>query len=317
MDFIQPIDLEGLQTYSINERTSKVSTEDFGRPWKTGGTFSQFLERLPHILASQDLRAVITAGAAAWHQNKTVIMAMGAHVIKTGLNPVLIDLMEQGFIKAVALNGAGIIHDFEVALTGRTSEDVAASLGNGSFGTARETGEFLSAAIQAAQQDQVGLGYAVGRAINTAQLPQRSQSILAAGARLKIPVCVLMAMGTDILHIHPGFDPGAAGAASHRDFKIFAALVATLEQGMYFNIGSAVILPEVFLKAITLVRNLGHQVNCFTSVNLDFMRHYRPMTNVVQRPVAGKGKGYNLIGHHEIMLPLVAAGIMEEYYRKD
>lgn len=237
---------------------------------------------------------------------------MGAHVIKVGLNPVVIDLMERGIIKAVAMNGAGIIHDFELAMTGQTSEDVAASIGDGSFGMAQETCDFLGKAILQAGRKNIGLGQAVGQAVIDAGLPVAEKSILAAGARLGIPVTVHIAIGTDIIHMHPEFNPQEAGGASYRDFMTFASVVASLDQGVYLNIGSAVILPEVFLKALTLVRNLGHKVEKLTTVNMDFIRHYRPMTNVVHRPTLEGGKGYNLVGHHEIMLPLIAAGVIEQ-----
>ncbi len=306
-----PIDLSGLKTYSIAERKSKVSAADFASPWKKGSGFKDFLDSLPDILAGTDIKAVIAAIASAFENKKTVALAMGAHVIKVGLNPILIDLMERGIVKAVAMNGAGIIHDSELAMTGRTSEDVAASLGDGTFGMARETGEFLSEAVKTAGRENIGLGQAVGEAIIGNKLPLAEKSILAAGVRLGIPVTVHIAVGTDIIHTHPGFDAAAAGAASHRDFRIFASVVSTLEQGVYLNVGSAVILPEVFLKAVTLVRNLGHRVENFTAVNMDFIRHYRPVTNVVNRPTLGGGNGFNLIGHHEIMLPLIAAGVIE------
>ncbi len=307
----EPIDLAPLKTYSLSERESKVCADDFAYPWKIGGRFKDFLGSLPDILAATDIKAVIASIAAAVEERKTVMLAMGAHVIKVGLNPIVIDLMERGILTAVALNGAGIIHDFELAMTGMTSEDVAASLGDGTFGMARETGEFLSEAIRKAGRESLGLGHAVGLSLIEKNLPFMEKSILAAGARLGIPVTVHMAIGTDIIHIHPGFDPEAAGAASHRDFRIFASAVATLESGVYLNVGSAVLLPEVFLKALTLVRNLGHEVRHFTTVNMDFIRHYRPMTNVVTRPTLEGGKGYNLVGHHEIMLPLIAAGVIE------
>ena len=236
---------------------------------------------------------------------------MGAHVIKVGLNPVVIDLMQRGVITAVAMNGAGIIHDLEVAMTGQTSEDVAASIGNGSFGMARETGIFLSDAIKRAGRESIGLGEAVGRSIIDQDLTFKGQSILAAGTRLGIPITVHVAIGTDIIHMHPDFDPKEAGGATHRDFRTFVSVISKLEEGVYLNVGSAVILPEVFLKAITLVRNLGHNLENFTTVNMDFIRHYRPMVNVVNRPTARGGQGFNLTGHHEIMLPLVAAGVIE------
>jgi len=269
------------------------------------------LERLPSLLAADDLKAVVASIAAATRKNKTIALGMGAHVIKVGLNPILIDLMQRGVVTAVAMNGAGIIHDLELAMQGQTSEDVAASLGDGSFGMARETGEFLNRAISTAGKTEIGLGQAVGDAILAADFPHQDKSLLAACARLNVPATVHVALGTDIIHMHPGFDAAAAGEASHRDFKIFASVVATLEQGVYLNVGSAVIMPEVFLKATTLVRNLGSRLEDFTTVNMDFIRHYRPLTNVVHRPTSGGGRGFNLVGHHEIMLPLLAAGVIE------
>jgi len=309
---IPPIDLSGLTTYPLCSRKSKVSSTDFAAPWSCGGSFSNFLNSLPDILAAGDVRSVISAMATAHREEKTVVLAMGAHVTKVGLNPVVIDLMERGVITAVAMNGAGIIHDTEIAMSGSTSEDVAAALGDGSFGMARETGEFLSSAITDAGKTGSGLGEAVGKAICDGGLPVQDQSILAAGVRLGVPVTVHVALGTDIIHMHPYFDPAMAGKASHDDFRIFCSVIATIEKGVYLNVGSAVILPEVFLKAVTLVRNLGHRIDDFTTVNLDFIQHYRPMTNVVNRPTLKGGNGFSLTGHHEIMLPLIAAGIIEE-----
>lgn len=306
-----PIDLSGLKTFSIADRESKVSIENFASPWTRGGTFAEFLDTLPDILAGADLHRVIEAVATAHGSGRVVLFGMGGHVIKVGLNPLVIDLMDRGIISAVAMNGAGIIHDLEIAMAGKTSEDVAASLGDGAFGMATEPAEFLSRAIETAAHEEIGLGRAVGQAIVAAGLAHADQSILAAGARLDIPVTVHVAMGTDILHMHPKFDPAAAGAASHRDFRIFASVVAAIEGGVYLNVGSAVILPEVFLKATTLARNLGHHLARFTTVNLDFIQHYRPLTNVVNRPTAGGGRGISLTGHHEILLPLIAAGVIE------
>jgi len=312
-----PIDLKGLKTYPLGERKSKVSVSDFASPWTAGKGIDSFFKRLPNILAGEDLRSVITAVASAYRREKTVMMAMGAHVIKVGLSPVIIDLMERGVISAIAMNGAGIIHDLELAMTGQTSEDVAASLGEGMFGMARETGEFLSEAIRRTEPEDLGLGESVGKSIIEQRLPLREQSILAAGARLGLPVTIHVAMGTDIIHMHPAFDPRSAGGASHRDFRTFASVVATLNGGVYLNVGSAVILPEVFLKAVTLVRNLGHDIGDFTTVNLDFIQHYRPLTNVVRRPTSQGGNGYSLVGHHELMIPLIAAGVIEAISRTD
>ena len=289
-----------------------MSASDFASTWEKGSYFKDFIGSLPDILAGNHIKRVISSIATAFKNDKTVVLAMGAHVIKVGLNPVVIDFMERGIITAVAMNGAGIIHDFEIAMTGRTSEDVSVSIGSGAFGMARETCDFLSNAIKRAREKSQGLGEAVGMAILEKNLPFMDKSILATGARLGIPVTVHVAIGTDIIHMHPEFDPEAAGGASHRDFKIFASVVATLEEGVYMNVGSAVILPEVFLKAITLVRNLGNKVDNFTTVNMDFIQQYRPMVNVVNRPTARGGAGINLVGHHEIMLPLIAAGVIEQ-----
>ncbi|WDP89639.1 MAG: hypothetical protein HUN04_07855 [Desulfobacter sp.] len=305
------LDYSKLSTYSIMDRKSLVSKDDFARPWTRGGGLDQFLDRLPTILAGKDIRAVIAAMAEAAKEKKQICFGMGGHVIKTGMPPILIDLMERGILTLIAMNGSCIIHDLETALTGRTSEDVATSLTDGSFGMARETSDLLNMAIASAKEKGMGLGRAVGQMILDQDLPYKGLSITAQGARLDIPVTVHVAVGTDIIHMHPDFDAGACGKASHDDFLAFARQVAGLENGVFINAGSAVILPEVFLKALTLVRNLGHRVDDFTTVNLDFIRHYRPMTNVVNRPTLGKGKGYAIVGHHEILIPLIAAGVIE------
>jgi deoxyhypusine synthase len=308
----KPIDRTSLKTYPIASRKSKVDRADFAHPWKPQGTLEDFLERLPNILAAKDFRAVVSAIVKARKASKHVVMAMGAHVIKVGLNPVVVDMMERGVITAIAMNGAGIIHDLELALIGRTSEDVLEGLEQGAFGMAEESADFLNRAIAEAAKESSGLGQAVGRAIIKENLPFVKDSILATAARLEIPATVHVAIGTDIIHIHPGFDPEAAGKASYDDFRLFASVVAALQDGVYMNIGSAVIMPEVFLKALTLVRNLGHKVKRFTTVNMDFIRHYRPMTNVVHRPTTSGGQGYALIGHHEMMFPLLAAAVIEK-----
>jgi hypothetical protein len=308
----EPIDLSGVKTYPLSQRKSKVSTDTFAETWQKGSSFKDFLNGLPDILAGNHLKTVISSTANAFKENKTIVFAMGAHVIKVGLNPIVIDLMERGIITAVAMNGAGIIHDLELTMAGQTSEDVSASIGDGTFGMAHETGAFLCDAIRRAGKTSNGLGETIGAVMIEKKLPFLEHSILAAGSRLGIPVTVHVAFGTDIIHMHPGFDAKATGETTHRDFRTFASVVSTLEKGVYFNVGSAVILPEVFLKAVTLARNLGHRLNDFTTVNMDFIRHYRPMTNVVNRPTADGGRGFHLTGHHEIMLPLIAAGIIEE-----
>ena len=307
-----PIDLSGVKTYNLSDRKSKVVAEDFAKPWQKGASYRAFLDSLPDILAGGQLKSVISAIVKAYRSKRTILFGMGAHVIKVGLNPIVIDLMERRIITGVAMNGAGIIHDVELAMIGRTSENVATALDDGSFGMARETCTFLSESITSARGKSMGLGEAVGRTLLEKQLPLMEKSILAAGARLGIPVTVHVAIGTDILHMHPGFDPQAAGAATHHDFRLFSSIVAALDKGVYLNVGSAVLLPEIFLKATTLARNLGYTLEDFTTVNLDFIKHYRPLTNVINRPTAKGGRGINLVGHHEIMLPLIAAGIIEE-----
>ncbi|MBZ0220934.1 MAG: deoxyhypusine synthase family protein [Candidatus Methylomirabilis sp.] len=305
----KPISSKGLKTYSIKDRKSKVSVGDFAVPSTRGSSFAGFLESLPNILAARDIKEVASAVVQAHRSGRTVAVGMGAHVIKTGLSPLIIDLMERGVVSAIAMNGACVVHDFETAFAGCTSEDVDAELGSGSFGMAEETGRLLNKAIKRGAKK--GLGCAVGEMIWKSRFPHKDKSILAAGARLGIPVTVHVALGTDILHIHPHMDGAATGAASTMDFRIFSSVVASLEGGIYVNIGSAVILPEVFLKAITLVRNLGHDIKGFSTVNMDFIQHYRPLTNVVRRPTMGGGKGYRLTGHHEIMVPLLYGAVIE------
>ena len=305
------IDNSGIQTTPLSDRKSKVSLADFGKPWTPGGSLFDFLDTLPNFLAASDLKTVIHAVVEALKNKRPVMWAMGAHVIKVGLNPILIDLMEKGVIRSISTNGAAIIHDSEIALAGKTSEFVDQSLGSGGFGMARETADFLSKAIKTTHAKGMGLGQAVGEAILEEGLPHAQHSIFAAGARLGVPMTVHVAMGTDIIHMHPDFDARAAGAATHRDFLVFAQMVSGLSRGVFLNVGSAVVMPEVFLKALSLARNLGHEVQGFTTVNMDFMRHYRPTVNVVNRPTAEGGQGIHLTGHHEIMVPLLAAGVLE------
>ncbi len=308
---IKPISLKGVRPGSLDERESKVSLALAGRVWEKGRTLSEFLERLPSILGAADLREVAWRICKAHGQERPVLLGMGAHPIKVGLGPIIIDLAKRGILSGVAMNGAGIIHDAEMALVGRTSEDVDTALAQGTFGMSRETADFLNTAIARGAKEDIGLGAAVGQALLKAKVPHVEQSILAAGVRLGVPVTVHVALGTDIVHIHPSVDPAATGIATHLDFRIFAGLVASLEGGVYLNLGSAVLMPEVFLKALTLVRNLGHQVQAFSTVNMDFLRHYRPKMNVVERPTQAGGKGFELIGHHEIMFPLLAAAVIE------
>jgi hypothetical protein len=309
---LAPIDLSGIRTESPKRRPRRMRIAAAARPWERGGSLADFLDRLPALLAAAELKAVIAAVAAAAAAGRPVIFGMGAHVIKVGLSPVVIDLMERGIITGVAMNGAGIIHDAEIAMTGRTSEEVGPALDEGRFGVAAEPAGFLNRVISATAADPgAGLGRSVGAALLAEGFPHGRRSILAAGARLGIPVTVHVAVGTDVLHMHSGFDAARAGAASHLDFRLLAAQVARLEGGVFINAGSAVILPEVFLKAVAITRNIGHQLDVFTTVNLDFVQHYRPMMNVVSRPTARGGRGISLVGHHEIMLPLIAAGVIE------
>lgn len=305
----KPISTKGLKTYSIKERKSKVSVTEFAGLPEKGGSFSDFVSKLPDILAARDLRSVASSIIKAKKEGRTVALGMGAHVIKVGLGPLIIDLVERGIIDSIAMNGACVVHDFETAFAGCTSEDVDKELGAGAFGMAEETGSILNKAINRGAKK--GLGRAVGEMIKGSKFPHKDKSILAAGARLGIPVTVHVALGTDILHIHPQMDGRATGEASIIDFRLFSSVVSTLEGGVYLNLGSAVIMPEVFLKALTVVRNLGHEVVNFTTVNMDFIQHYRPLTNVVRRPTQGGGAGYRLTGHHEIMVPLLYAMIIE------
>jgi len=308
---MKKIDLTKIKTYSVKGRASKVRIDDFSRPHQKGKSFKDFFSSLPNILASKQLKDVVTAIVQARKGNRPVMLGMGAHSIKVGLNPVIIDLMERGIITSLALNGAGIIHDFELAFIGQTSEDVDKEILSGAFGMAEETGSMLNQAIHSAAGDE-GIGAAIGRMIHLGDFPYKDKSLLATAHRLGVPVTVHVAIGTDIIHMHPSFDGKATGEAAHRDFLTFCSLVSDLEGGVYINLGSAVLLPEIFLKAVTLSRNLGRPLAHFTTVNMDFVQHYRPNTNVVRRPTQGGGKGFALTGHHEIMLPLLAAAIIEQ-----
>jgi hypothetical protein len=307
----EEFDLSDVRTYPLKARASKVRVEDFAKPAASGGSVSQFMDALPNVLAAADLKSVVRAMDAARRADGGIVWGLGAHVIKTGLGPVIIDLMERGFVSAIATNGATIIHDFEIALVGATSEDVDEALGPGRFGMADETGRLLNGAIN----DGVGQGLGIGQAVTrflAAREPQFARaSVLAAAARLGVPVTVHVAIGTDIIHMHQAASGAALGEGSLRDFRYFVSNVARLEQGVYLNCGSAVVLPEVFLKAVALARNRGRALAALTTVNLDFIRGYRPQTNVVLRPTAGTGRGYSLVGHHEIMIPLLAAALVD------
>jgi Deoxyhypusine synthase len=305
-------DLSGVRTYPLASRTSKANAADFAKPYRAGGGMASLLASFPAILAAADFKAVVAAIRSARTGDRGIIWGFGAHVIKTGLGPILIDLMERGFVSALATNGAGIIHDFELALSGGTSEDVDEALGPGRFGMAEETGELLNAAINDGVKSGLGLGQAVGRRLREMKPAHEALSVVAAAARLQIPVTVHVAIGTDIIHMHPRASGAALGEGSLRDFRYFVSNVARLKGGVYLNCGSAVVLPEVFLKAVAIARNQGASLDQLTTVNMDFTRLYRPQTNVVSRPVVGVGKGYSLVGHHEIMIPLLAAALVEE-----
>lgn len=310
----QPIDLSRVETYPLASRPSKVTTRDFAKPLSDDEArdAAALLNSLPHILAADTLSAITDAIVEARSKNRAIIWGVGGHVIKTGLAPVLIDLARRGFVSAIAMNGSGVIHDFEIAVAGWTSEDVDAALGSGAFGMAEETGRLINEAIRGGAAEDCGIGESIGRALVEMNPQYADYSILHAAYLLKIPVTVHVTIGTDIIHIHPHADGAAIGAATYRDFLLFASLVKELDGGgVYLNVGSAVTLPEVFLKAVTVVRNLGHSLQDFTTANFDFIQHYRPMTNVVRRPVAGgAGRGHSVTGHHELMIPLLAASIV-------
>lgn len=305
------IDRSRVRTIPARRRPSKVQLRSEARPHQPGASFAAFLDGLPGLLGARDLRDATAAAARARTHGRTILWGFGAHVIKVGLAPIVVDLLERGFVSGILMNGAGCVHDLELAMMGATSEDVGPALDDGSFGMARETAERLNAAIGSGAADGIGMGAAIGREILHGRYPHKARSILATAARLEVPVTVHVAIGTDIHHMHPSADGAALGATSYRDFETLTGLVATLEGGVYFNIGSAVILPEVFLKAIALARNLGHRVQRFTTVNLDFIHQYRPTVNVVERPTRMGGRGISLVGQHEILVPLLAAGLIE------
>jgi hypothetical protein len=307
-------DLSGVASYPLSSRKSKARVEDFARIVSSGDGIRAWIDTLPAMLAASDFKAVVERIRAAKAAGRPVIWGFGAHVIKTGLAPVLIELMKRGYVSALATNGAGIIHDFEIALSGATSEDVDEALGPGRFGMAEETGTLLNKAINDGVGAGLGLGQAVGRYLTETHQPAPAfshLSFICEAARRDIPVTVHVALGTDIIHMHPTASGAAIGEGSLRDFRYFVSNVAEMEGGVYLNCGSAVILPEVFLKAVALSRNTGRSLAGLTTVNLDFMRHYRPQTNVVNRPTKVIGTGYSLVGHHELMIPLLAAALID------
>jgi deoxyhypusine synthase len=309
---MKTLDLRKVKLTSLKLKKHKVRKIAFSRPWKKGGSFKDFVNSLPEILAGKEFREVSDRIAKAASGRRMVLLGMGAHPIKVGLNPVLIDWMEKGILKGIATNGAGLIHDVELAMIGHTSEEVDEELSRGTFGMVRETHETINHAIQEGAKEGLGIGEAVGRKIVTGDFPYKNLSLLATGYRLEIPITVHVAIGTDITHMGPSADGAAIGKGSLKDFHTFASLVANLEKGVFINLGSAVILPEVFLKAVGIARNLGHPLIDITTVNMDFIHHYRPSVNVVRRPTLKGGKGYTLIGHHEVMFPLLAATVLEK-----
>jgi hypothetical protein len=309
---IKPLDLSRVTFTSLKRKRHKVGKTLFARPWKNGGTITDFFDSLPGILAGKEFREVAGHIAKAVRQKRMVLLGMGAHPIKVGLNPVIIDWMEKGVLKGVAMNGACLVHDVEIAMAGHTSEEVDEELSKGTFGMVKETHETINNAIREGVRKGEGIGESVGREILAGDFPYKQLSLLAAGQRLGVPISVHVAIGTDINHMGPTADGSAIGRGSLQDFRSFASLVSQLEKGVYINLGSAVILPEVFLKAVGLARNLGHPLVNLTTVNMDFIHHYRPSVNVVKRPTLKGGKGYTPIGHHELMFPLLAAAVIEK-----
>lgn len=306
----EPIDLSRISTYPLASRPSKVTADDFAKPLASNSSTSEFLNSLPNILAARELRDLAGLIREAKQKARAVIVGLGGHVIKTGLAPVLIDLMQRGYVSSFAMNGSAMIHDFEIALVGATSEDVDATLGSGGFGMAEETGRLINDAVRAGAKDNLGMGEAVGRQLQLMRPDHADKSLLHAAYEAGVPVTVHVAIGTDIVHIHPSADGASIGQTTLQDFQLLCSLVRELDGGgVYLNLGSAVVLPEVFLKTVTVVRNLGHKLQDFSTANFDFIQQYRPLTNVVRRPVAGSGRGFSFIGHHEIMIPLLAAAI--------
>ncbi len=310
----KPLNFDGVKTYELAARPSKVTIEDFAAPIDEQDTLKNFLDKLPNILAIKSLREIAAQIRRARQLNKPIVWGIGGHIIKTGLAPVLIDLMEKRFVTAIASNGSVLVHDAEIALVGFTSEDVDAALGAGDFGAARETGEILNAAAKTGAQENIGLGEAMGKEILRNNPLNAEVSLLCQTYKRRIPFTSHLAIGADIGHFHASCDGAALGATTHADFKLFCSIVKELNGGgVYLNLGSAVILPEIFLKAITVVRNLGFELKDFTTANFDFIQSYRPNANVVRRPTAnGAGRGFSITGHHEFTVPLLAAHILCE-----
>jgi deoxyhypusine synthase len=311
-DDVKPLELDEVKTYPLASRPSKVSLDDFAKSITEDSSLKDFLASLPNILAVQSLRKLAGQMQRARELHKPIIWGIGGHVVKTGLAPIIIDLMKRGFVTAIAANGSVLVHDAEIAMVGSTSEDVDATLGEGAFGGADETGRLLNRAAQEGARDQIGLGEAMGRALMGKAPKYANHSLLCAAYDAKVPFTTHVTIGGDIAHFHPEADGAALGATTHTDFRLLAELVRRMNGGgVYLNVGSAVVLPEVFLKCVTLVRNLGHELNDITTANFDFIQSYRPLTNVVRRPTAdGAGQGYSITGHHELTIPLLAAELI-------
>jgi len=323
---IQPITFGAVHTYPLASRKSKVSIRDFAKRPGANSSLTKFLDSLPNILAAEDLRNLLTAVHNARKQRKAILWGIGGHVIKVGLGPVLIDLMKRGFVSGIAMNGAALIHDFEIALAGNTSEDVEAGLGKGQFGMAEETGKYLNEIAKLSHRIRIGYGEAAGQFLSSGIMPVNyaDSSVLVAAYKQRIPVTIHLAIGTDIPHMHPAAYGAALGDATHHDFRLFCALVQQMQPGgVYLNWGSAVLLPEIFLKAVSVVRNLGVPLRPITTANFDFIQHYRPLQNVVKRPTASaqgrsgpESRGYAITGHHELLMPLVAAALAAGWPKK-
>jgi hypothetical protein len=309
---VQPYDLSAVQTYSLKKRSSKVSVDSFCRPHEKGSSVSEFLGNLPDILGGRDLKDLAHAIVSARNNGKAIIWGIGGHVIKTGLSPVLIDLMDRGLVSALAMNGACLVHDYEIAISGSTSEDVDVQLQTGAFGMAEETGKGINLAVREGVTDGLGIGESMGRHLEDLNPAFSRHSLLLQAYLRNIPVTVHVTIGADIVHNHPSVSPASIGEGSHRDFRLLAGVIKELnEGGVYLNCGSAVVLPEVFLKCVTLLRNSGQPLRNFTTANLDFIQHYRPTENVIRRPVKNGGRGIAITGHHEILIPMLAAWLVE------
>jgi len=311
MSRFKTIDLSKVRTYSVQDRASKVERTVFAEPVGRKPTFAAFWESLPDFLSVRDLRELVARMVSA-RQAAPIVWMMGAHPLKVGLSRILIDLMRSGFVQALASHGAFAVHDCEIALFGQTSEDVADSIRDGRFGMAKETGEFFVKAVNSTREKKIGLGEALGEALIREKAPYAADSVLVQGLEAGLPVTIHVAIGTDIVHEHPGLSGAALGEASYRDFLVFCEQIAAVrEQSVVLNVGSAVLMPEVFLKALAIARNLGHPCHGFATANFDMIQHYRPLQNVVERPTATGGKGYAFTGHHEIMIPLLAAALKQ------